>query len=163
GLTGQAFPYGTVFTRESVKETQRESYDRAMRDLELLLTTQPLVSIDDKKPLDEARLTAVRSVVQQLKDRKPDGRLVLSIQPAERTLPIAMTVENNDSICVPPYPVTVGVFGAVPSPASFQYKANQRIGDYLREAGGLQKIADKSQIFVVRANGTLVGQGNGLY
>lgn len=161
GLTGEAFPYGTVFTRESVKDTQRENYDRAMRDLELLLTTQPLVSIDDRKPLDTARLTAVRSVVQQLKDRKPDGRLVLGIQPSARTLPIDMTVENNDTIYVPPYPVSVGVFGAVPSPASFQYRPNQRIGDYLREAGGVQKLADKSQIFVVRANGTLVGQGQG--
>ena len=161
GLTPQAFTYGTVFTRESVKLTQRESYERAMRDLELMLTTQPLVSIDDRKPLDASRLEAVRSVVSQLKDRKPDGRLVLNVAPADRSLPIDMTVENNDTIYVPPYPVTVGVFGAVPSPASFQYRTGETIGDYLRKSGGLQKIADKSQIFVVRANGTLVGQRGG--
>ena len=161
GLTPQAFTFGTVFTRESVKVTQRESYERAMRDLELLLTTGPLVTIDDRKPLDNARLEAVRSVVGQLKDRKPDGRLVLNVQPSDRTLPIDMTVENNDTIYVPPYPVTVGVFGAVPSPASFQYRTGETIGDYLRKSGGLQKFADKSQIFVVRANGTLLGQGRG--
>ena len=162
GLTPQAFTFGTVFTRESVKLTQRESYDRAMRDLELLLTTQPLVTIDNTKSLDAARLEAVRSVVQQLRDRKPDGRLVLNVQPSDRTVPIDMTVENNDTIYVPPYPVTVGVFGAVPSPASFQYRTGETIGGYLRKSGGLQKFADKSQIFVVRANGTLLGQGHGL-
>jgi len=156
GLTPQAFTYGTVFTRESIKLTQRESYERAMRDLELLLTTQPLVSIDDRKPLDASRLEAVRSVVSQLKDRKPDGRLVLNVAPADRILPIDMTVENNDTIYVPPYPVTVGVFGAVASPASFQYRSGETIGGYLRKSGGVQKIADKSQIFVVRANGTLI-------
>jgi len=161
GLTPQAFAFGTIFTRESVKVTQRESYERAMHDLELLLTTGPLVTIDDRKPLDNARLEAVRSVVGQLKDRKPDGRLVLNVQPSDRTLPIDMTVENNDTIYVPPYPVTVGVFGAVPSPASFQYRTGETIGDYLRKSGGLQKFADKSQIFVVRANGTLLGQGHG--
>lgn len=161
GLTPQAFTFGTVFTRESVKLTQRESYERAMRDLELLLTTGPLVTIDDRKPLDNARLEAVRSVVGQLKDRKPDGRLVLNVQPSDRTLPIDMAVENNDTIYVPPYPVTVGVFGAVPSPASFQYRTGETIGDYLRKSGGPQKFADKSQIFVVRANGTLLGQGRG--
>ena len=161
GLTPQAFTFGTVFTRESVKLTQRESYERAMRDLELLLTTGPLVTIDDRKPLDNARLEAVRSVVGQLKDRKPDGRLVLNVQASDRTLPIDMTVENNDTIYVPPYPVTVGVFGAVPSPASFQYRTGETIGDYLRMSGGPQKFADKSQIFVVRANGTLLGQGHG--
>jgi protein involved in polysaccharide export with SLBB domain len=54
--------------------------------------------------------------------------------------------------------VTVGVFGAVPSPASFEYVRGETIGDYLRHAGGFQKIADKSKIFVVRANGTLISR-----
>jgi protein involved in polysaccharide export with SLBB domain len=66
-----------------------------------------------------------------------------------------MLVENNDTIYIPPQPVTVGVFGAVPSPASFQYNRGATIRDYLNQAGGVQKIGDRSEIFVVRANGTL--------
>ncbi len=163
GLTPQAFPFATVFTRESVRLTQRKSYERAMQDLELLLTTQPLTNASQQTPLDANRLVAVRSIVDQLQEREPDGRLVLTVNPADRYLPQDMVVENNDSIYVPSQPVTVGVFGAVPSPASFQYRPNETIGDYLRRAGGVQKIGDKSEIFVVRANGTLIAQRRGLF
>jgi len=42
GLTPQAYVYGTVFTRDSVRDTQRKSYRRAISDLELSLKAQPL-------------------------------------------------------------------------------------------------------------------------
>lgn len=163
GLTTQAFPYGSVLTRDSVRETQRQSYGRAVRDLELLLTTQPLTSVSQAEQLQPVRLAAVQSIVTQLKQREPDGRLVMEVGPSDRALPGELIVENNDTIYIPPQPVTVGVFGAVPSPASFQYRQNETIGDYLRRAGGVQRLGDKSEIFVVRANGTLVGQGRGLF
>ena len=155
GLTPQAYPYAAVYTRESVKLTQRQSYERAMRDVELLLTTQPLTSATQNNQLEPTRLQAIRSIVGQLKAREPDGRLVLNLQPADPALPAGMLVENNDSIYVPPQPVTVGVFGAVPSPASFQYNRGATIRDYVNQAGGVQKIGDRGEIFVVRANGTL--------
>ena len=158
GLTPQAFPYASVFTRESVKLTQRKSYERAMRDLELLLTTQPLTSATQNNQIEPTRLQAIRSLVDQLKSREPDGRLVLALQPADPTLPGDMLVENNDSVYVPPQPVTVGVFGAVPSPASFQYRRGATIRDYLQQAGGVQKIGDRGAVFVVRANGTLISR-----
>lgn len=163
GLTPQAYVYGTVFTRESVKQTQRQSYRRAVNDLELSLKSQPLTSATGDTQLNPARLTAVESMVEQLRQREPDGRLVLNVTPAQSSLPGNVVVENNDTIYVPPQPVTVGVFGAVPSPASFQYVRGESIGDYLRQAGGFQKVADKSAVFVVRANGTLIAQHGGLF
>ena len=161
GLTNQAFPYATVFTRESVRLTQRQSYQRALRDVELLLTTQPLTSATQNYQIEPTRLEAVRAVVDQLKAREPDGRLVLDIQPSAMAMPTDMIVENNDSIYVPAQPVSVGVFGAVPSPASFQYRRGATIRDYLRQAGGVQKIGDRNAIFVVRANGTVIS-GNAI-
>lgn len=161
GLTAQAFPYATVFTRESVQQTQRLSYERALRDLELLLTTKPLVSSLQPTAIDANRLPAVRSVVAQLEARKPDGRMVLNVSPSDRALEGGLVLENNDTIYIPPRPVTVGVFGSVPSPASFQYVQNATIGDFLRRAGGVQKLGDASGLFVVRANGTLLARGKG--
>ncbi|MEO7240074.1 MAG: SLBB domain-containing protein [Sphingomicrobium sp.] len=163
GLTTQAYPYGAVFTRDSVRRTQQQSYERAVRDLQLLLSTQPLVSAAQNYQIQPGRLDAVRFVVEQLQARQPDGRLVLNVQPADTTLPTDLIVENNDTIYFPPQPVTVGVFGAVPSPASFQYQRNATIKDYLRRAGGVQKLGERSGIFVVRANGTLLAQQRGMF
>ena len=161
GLTPQAYVYGTVFTRDSVRTTQRESYRRAIADLELALKAQPLTNASQTTTVDPARLQAVESIVDQLRRREPDGRMVLNVNTTDSSLPGGVVLENNDSIYVPPQPVTVGVFGAVPSPASFEYVRGETIGDYLRQAGGFQKIADKSKIFVVRANGTLISRDSG--
>ena len=58
GLTPQAYPYASVYTRESVKLTQRRSYERAMRDVELLLTTQPLTSATQSITIEPSTSTA---------------------------------------------------------------------------------------------------------
>jgi polysaccharide export outer membrane protein len=163
GLTTRAFPYASIFTRESVRRQQRVSYDRALKDMELLLTTQPLVSANRDARLQPAALAAVQSVVSQLRAREPDGRLVLDLPVAARGLPGDVVLENNDSIHIPAEPVTVGVFGAVPNPASFGYVRGRTIGDFLKKAGGIQKLGDKSGIFVVRANGSVIAARGGLF
>lgn len=162
GLTAEAFPYASVITRESVKQQQQVSYDRAIKDAELQLTAQPVTSARRAELLQPTNIALVQSIVDQLKERKPDGRLIFDMPVDSTTLPGDLIVENNDTIYVPPRPVTVGVFGAVPSPASFAYRPNAKIGDFLRIAGGVQKLGDKGEIFVVRANGTVLAGGGGV-
>lgn len=162
GLTSQAYAFGTVFTRDSIRQTQRKSYQRAVRDLELTLTQQPLTSATQNYTVTAERLQAVQSIVTQLEERQPDGRLVLNVAPADATLPTGLVVENNDNIYIPPQPITVGVFGSVPSPASFQYVRGETIGTYLQRAGGVQKLGDRGAVFVIRANGTLISGRGGL-
>lgn len=159
GLTSAAFPYASVITRDSVREQQRVSFDRAIRDLELQLSAQPVTSANRAQLVSADNMTLIRSIVNQLRQRQPDGRLVFDLPVTATTLPADLIVENNDSIYVPPRPVTVGVFGAVPSPASFAYREGQTIGDAVEAAGGVQKLGDKGEIFVVRANGTVLAEG----
>jgi protein involved in polysaccharide export with SLBB domain len=159
GLTAQAFPYASVITRESVKAQQQQSFERAVEDVELLLTSQPVTSANRAQLVQPANLTLVRSIVEQLRERKPNGRLVFDLPVTADALPGALILENNDTIYVPPRPVTVGVFGAVPTPASFAWRDDATIGDFLTSAGGVQKLGDKSEVFVVRANGTVLADG----
>ncbi|OYW83461.1 MAG: hypothetical protein B7Z20_12565 [Sphingobium sp. 32-64-5] len=101
----------------------------------------------------------IRSVVNQMRQREPTGRLVFDLPVNASALPGDLVLENNDTIYVPPRPVTVGVFGAVPTPASFAYADGRQIRDYVELAGGIQKLGDKGEIFVVRANGTVLSEG----
>lgn len=162
GLTSQAFVYGTVFTRESLRQQQRDSYQRAVRDVEFLLSAAPLTSAL-ATDADVNRLAQLRNVVEQLRERRPDGRLVLDVTENATELPASVTLQNNDTLYIPPRPVAVGVFGTVPGSTSFQYRRGATIGDYLHQAGGVQKIGDKGQIFVVRANGTVLAAKRGLF
>ncbi len=159
GLTEQAFPYASVITRESVKRQQRQSFDNAIRDMEFLLTAQPITSANRAQLVQPQNLTLVRSIVDQLRQREPTGRLVFDLPVTAAALPADLIVENNDTIYVPPRPVTVGVFGAVPTQASFAYRGGATVRDYLTSAGGVQKLGDRGEIFVVRANGTVLSKG----
>ncbi|KPL66842.1 capsule biosynthesis protein [Erythrobacter sp. SG61-1L] len=159
GLTQEAFPYASVITRESVRQQQQASFERAIQDVEMQLTAQPLTSVDRAQRVQPANIELIRSVVAQMREREPTGRLVFDLPVNAADLPGELILENNDTIYVPPRPVTVGVFGAVPTPASFAYADGRQIRDYVGLAGGIQKLGDKGEIFVVRANGTVLADG----
>ena len=159
GLTTDAFPYASVITRQSVRAQQKESFDRAVKDMELLLSTQPLVSVNRAQLATPGNQALVQSVVEKMQEREPTGRLIFNLPVTTAQLPADLIVENNDAVYVPTRPVTVGVFGAVPSPASFAYGEGKTIGDFVETAGGIQKLGDRKEIFVVRANGTVLADG----
>jgi len=52
----------------------------------------------------------------------------------------------------------VSVFGTVFNESSFVYRPEKGIGDYLAQAGGPRKEADKSSIYVLRADGSVVSR-----
>jgi protein involved in polysaccharide export with SLBB domain len=165
GLSPRAFAFGTRLTRQSVKAQQRESYQEAIKQLELTLAAAPLTADKSQAAADrETQLNGARQVLERLKEAEPDGRLVMQIGPDWTTLPGDVILENNDSIYVPPRLTTVGVFGAVYRPASFMMEKGQRslrVRDYIDRAGGTLRAADNKGIFVVRANGEVLPRSRG--
>ena len=47
------------------------------------------------------------------------------------------------------------------SPAAITYAPGKNAGWYLQQAGGPTDLANKKDIYVIRANGAVVGQGGG--
>jgi protein involved in polysaccharide export with SLBB domain len=164
GLTPRAFAYGTNFTRQSVKLQQQESFKEAISQLELTLAAAPLTANTSQSESERATaLAGARAVLDRLKKAQPDGRVVLEIAPNATSLPGDVLLENNDAIYVPPMSTTVGVFGAVYRPASFNIGSGrpQRVKDYVDRAGGTLRAADRGGIFVVRANGDVISEKRG--
>lgn len=158
GLAPQAYVFGTQFTRESVRLSQEENYDRALRDLETDLTryatTQRAVTADEVKAQD-ARTTAAGKLVERLRAVRPTGRVVLQVQPDATGLPPLM-LEDGDRIYIPSHPTSVGVFGSVFNANSYLYSDRKSVQDYVELAGGPTRGADKGSTFVIRANGSVV-------
>ena len=164
GLTPRAYVYGTRFSRESVRAQQRRSFLEAIDQMELTLAAAPLTGdrlIDAAER--QTQLTAARAFLDQLRRKEPDGRLVIDIAPADQALPGGLLLENNDRIVIPPRVATVGVFGAVYRPASFLLPSSKddRVKDYLDRAGGPIRGGDRGNIFVVRANGSVLTKRRG--
>jgi polysaccharide export outer membrane protein len=62
---------------------------------------------------------------------------------------------------VPSPPSMVSVYGSVFTESSFLYRPDKRVADYLTQAGGTTKRADTSQVFVLRADGSVAGSSRG--
>ena len=158
GLSSGAFPYGTLVERETIKAQEQASFDKAIDNLELAAAALPLQAsvINGGATAATARSQGALQIIQRLKGQRPDGRLILDVAPDAANLPVALALENNDRIFIPPEPKTVGVFGAVYKTGSFLYARGERIEDYLGLAGGPERIADRGDVFVVRANGSVL-------
>jgi protein involved in polysaccharide export with SLBB domain len=170
GLTPSAFVFGTNFTRESVRRSQQENYERALRSLEteiaLSTSTQRIASADEAAA-QAGRAAATTRLIEKLRAIKPTGRVVLQMLPDSRELP-NLVLEDGDRLSVPSVPTSVGVFGSVFNAGNYLREDGRTLSDYLRQAGGPTRGADATSTFVLRANGVVVsnlqekGWGGGL-
>jgi protein involved in polysaccharide export with SLBB domain len=158
GFTPQAYVFGTDFSRDSVRKTQEENYDRALRDLEVELartaSTQKATSADEATA-QQQRATSTTRLVDRLRAVRPTGRIVLQLNQGSRDLP-ALTVEEGDKLFVPARPTTVGIFGSVFNGGNFLWRDGSSVEDILKLAGGPTRGADTGSVFVIRANGSVV-------
>lgn len=158
GLTDGAYLFGTQFTRISVKQTQQQNYDRALRDLEADLTksssTRRAAGAEEAASIG-ARATATTRLIEVLRAAAPDGRVVLQLDPDATSLP-NLALEDGDRIFVPGRPSSVGVFGSVFNSGNFLQNQGRNIDDFIQLAGGPTRGADKNSTFVIRANGSVV-------
>ncbi len=158
GYSSAAFVYASELSRESVRITQQENYDRALRDLETDMArasgSQRISSADDASA-QSARAVGTNRLIERLRALRPTGRIVLQVPADASDLP-DLALEDGDRLYVPAKPTTVGVFGSVFNGASYLHTPGRSIDDYLRLAGGPTKGADEASVFVIRANGNVV-------
>jgi len=167
GLTPAAYVFGTEFSRESVRVTQQENYERALRDLETEFAKASVTqrtSNADEAAAQTARASGTTRLVERLRAIRPNGRVVLQLRPDSTSLP-ELALEDGDRLYIPPRPTTVGVFGSVFNGGSYLYASSRSVDDYLNLAGGPTRGADQGSVFVIRANGSVVSspQGRGWF
>ncbi len=168
GFTPQAYLYGLEFSREEARVRQRESMAAAIARLEALSSVQTARDAANRRddPAAAATSAAVSNAATQaqlarLSRMQPNGRIALELEPTTLTLDALPDVplENADRIVVPPRPGFVTVAGAVVNSNAFLWKPGRTAGDYLRLAGA-DEAADPSNMFIVRADGTVTHAGD---
>jgi protein involved in polysaccharide export with SLBB domain len=162
GLTPQAYLFGAEFTRESTKKSQEERLRQALiqfeQDLQRAAAARArnVTSTEDAASL-KAEAEAQQSVLARLKRLQPTGRIVLELPeaPVLADLP-EIPLEDGDRIIVPHKPAMVAVFGSVYNESAFVHKPEKTAFDYVAQAGGVKREADKNNIFVLRADGSVI-------
>ncbi|MBV9036841.1 MAG: SLBB domain-containing protein [Acidobacteriaceae bacterium] len=165
GLTQHAYLYGAQFTRESTRREQQKRYDDFLSQFdrevsEAASSLSSRITSPQQAATAQTSLSSQRELIERLRKVSMNGRIVLDLNPTSRgesALP-DLPLENGDRLYVPSRPSTVNVIGTVFEQASFLYEEDLRVGDYLKKAGGPARSADRSHMFVVRADGSVVSR-----
>jgi protein involved in polysaccharide export with SLBB domain len=169
GYTEQAYLRGAVFTRKSAMEIQRRRLDDLIRQVEqsMLSNAQRQMSgaLDaDTAKTEQAALEAKKELLTKLRAAEITGRVVVRMTPLEefRKSKYDFELEGGDKLIVPQTPGVVHVVGEVFNQTSLVHERGETVSYYLRRVGGMTKEADKKQVSVVKADGSVVSiaQGN---
>ncbi len=162
GPTPEAYLYGTVLSRASARaqeaERLKQAVDQAEEDYDRFLATRSRDVVSQEDALVSASETGnARALIARLRAVQPIGRVVFALdgQIADAAGLPALPLEDGDVVRIPRRTETVTIAGAVFQQGTQLWKAGADAGDYLREAGGLRPHADRAQIVVLHADGTV--------
>lgn len=150
GLTDQAYPYGAIFTRDRVKDIQRQEMRQTAQRLQ-----SAMVSASVKKNIDANGAIALQRLVNQMAEQNFIGRVVIESDPVVLALDPNkdIVLEAGDSLYMPKRPNFIVTVGDVLNPSALQFVPGKGVSSYLDEVGGFSQSADEDRVFVVYPNG----------
>jgi polysaccharide export outer membrane protein len=143
----EAFLEGIIFTRQSVRNRQRQSIQKSREDLNkaLLVSSQKGENIGD--------INVIRALSQTIEPENL-GRIAGNFSP--ESLSSSKTILlDGDSIFVPRNPNTINVLGEVLNPIAFEFNKRVTVRSAIDHSGGYQDYADKRKVYVIKANGLI--------
>ncbi len=165
GFTDKAYLRGAVFSRESLKEVQKKQIDKLIAEEQKQLSriaeniAVGAMSAEESKSA-ETLLANRKMLIEDLKKAPVTGRLVIDLASIEnlKGSPQDIVLIDGDSLLVPENPQTVNIQGEVYNSTSLNWEPGKTVGYYLEKVGGTKETANKEEMFVVRADGTVVSK-----
>ena len=167
GFTSEAYLRGAVFVRESAREVQQQRLNELRERLQQEIfrasskEVQAALSKEDVE-IQKQFLAAQEGLLKRLEQVQASGRVVVRLQPlpvfsgSEHDLPL----EDGDVLTIPLTPNIVTVIGQVYNPTAILHdEKHPELKHYLAKTGGPTANAEESQIYVIRADGTVVSKG----
>ena len=166
GFGPDAYPQGIVLSRDSLRTVEEQNRLDLLSRLQAESANQPRYK-PGTSPAEAALVSQSAALQQQqlidrLKNEPPLGRLVVHINgdiSKWQGGPEDVELRRGDTIAIPKRPTQVMVTGQVYNPTAVTYIPGKNAEWYLRQSGGVSELANKKAIFVVRADGSLVGRG----
>lgn len=165
GFTSEAYPYGAVLIRQEVRDLEMRSHLELVNRIkqeETYLKGLPEGETDQKNA-KVAALAQTDTALNQLEATPPVGRVVIHIPNDLKKLantPSDTPMRAGDILIIPKKTNYVVVSGEVFNPTAVTYQPGRSAKWYLGQSGGLTQIADKSAVFVVRADGSVLSAKN---
>jgi protein involved in polysaccharide export with SLBB domain len=163
GFRPDAYPYGAIFQRVEIQNIEEKNRAQLINDAKE--QGGAIGATADDPLVKEASLSQWRDTLHNLETTPPVGRMVIRISPDKSWVRSSANVQlrAGDSIYIPKKPTFVMVEGAVYNQTGITYRPGKSAAWYLQQAGGPTSAADRKNIFIIRADGTVSGGPKGLF
>jgi hypothetical protein len=162
-----AYPAGAVLIREQVKGLEQSSRDALVRQIEAnsaAARLSPAAAGANSAGALQLIKAQQDQVLTELQSHPPTGRMVIHISAdieSWANTPADIELRPGDALTIPKKPGFVLVTGQVYNATALTFTPDKTAGWYLSHAGGTNSSANRKEIFVIRANGSVVGRRSG--
>jgi protein involved in polysaccharide export with SLBB domain len=160
GLTEDAYAFGAIFTRRSIRAMQQETIDQLhdqLDDLMVELSLSHSFNNKEKSSHEWAGKQDYLKAIQELERAEANGRLVIDLEKSQKCRGRnALPLEDGDTLTVPREPDFVQVAGQVYVPTSHLYDSDRNIADYVELSGGHTVLGQLDHTYVIQANGEVL-------
>jgi protein involved in polysaccharide export with SLBB domain len=167
GFLDAAYPMGAVLVRDQVRELEQKSREELIRQIEANSAAARL-SPNLGPNGSESTLQLIKAqqdqVLADLKNHPPSGRMVIHITAdidSWANTPADIELRRGDVLTIPKRPGFVLVTGQVYNATALTFAPGRSAGWYLSHAGGTNSTANRKEVFIIRANGSVVGRHSG--
>jgi protein involved in polysaccharide export with SLBB domain len=166
GFSTEAYPYAAILDRAQVRQAAAKSREDMVTQIQAqeAAGSMATTSTTSRTTSATAQERERQQLLAKLKQLQPNGRMLIHITSQIekwQNTQADVEVRPGDTLYIPKRPTFVMVAGQVYNPIAITYSAGKHADWYLKQAGGPTTLAHKKEIFVVRANGTVVGRGSG--
>lgn len=153
GLTENAYPLGGAFTRISVAQMQKLSFERSADFIEQSIA-DTLISGSIVSVSAEA-IAPISNLIKRLRELEPPGRQIIESDPyvlasnPEKDL----LLQDGDILYVPKRPDSITVVGEVRTPSTHTFISGSKPSEYIISSGGFKDSADRNGLFLLLPNG----------
>ena len=168
GFLPSAYPYGAILTRVEVRQLETKERDKLIlrvKDAEGSLQNLPETT-PAQKQAKEMALAQYQTTLMELNTNPPLGRVTIRISSRIdrwKNTAADIDVRAGDTLFIPKRPDYVMVTGEVFNPAAVSYRPGKSAKWYLSQSGGPTTTANKKEIFVIRADGSVAGEKGSLW
>ena len=165
GLTEEAYPFGAMFLRESVREVQKVRLSEYVSKLERDIFAMSALSAETITDKEQAAalaqsLASKRELLEKLRTAEPTGRMVTDLREmlVLPSSPYNFELRPGDHLIVKKRPDSINVLGEVYNPTALFAEKGKSVGYYLNLVGGPTDNAEDDEIYIVKANGTVISK-----
>jgi protein involved in polysaccharide export with SLBB domain len=169
GFRDTSYPAGAVLIREEVRQLEEKSREQLIRQIETSSASarlSPNLGSGDNSATLQLIAQQQNDALARLRSQPASGRLVIHISSdisSWQNTPADIEVRAGDVLRIPKRPGFVLVTGQVFNGSAITFVPGRTAGWYVHRAGGTTQVANTKQIFIIRANGTVVGREPSLW